>query len=67
MELVVILVVVAGFAYALYKVFAPKLDTNKDGKIDQAEIKAAVEEVKAVAKKTSAAVKKTTTRKPKAK
>ena len=39
-------------------------DTNKDGKIDQAEIKAVVEEVKIVAEKTKAAAKKVTTRKP---
>jgi len=67
MEIILTIVAVGVAAFLLYKAFAPKLDTNKDGKVDQAEIKAAVEEVKTVAKKTSAAVKKTTTRKPKAK
>lgn len=67
MELILTLVVVAVIGFVLYKQFGPKLDTNKDGKIDQAEVKAAVEEVKVAAKKTKAAVKKATTRKPKAK
>ena len=67
MELILTIVAIGVVAFLLYKAFAPKLDINKDGKIDQAEIKAAVEEVKVVAKKTTAAVKKVTTRKPKAK
>jgi len=67
MELILTIVAVAVAAFLLYKAFAPKLDTNNDGEIDPAEVKAALEEVKVVAKKTRAAVKKVTTRKPKAK
>ncbi len=61
MEVILTIVVVGVVAFLLYKAFAPKLDTNNDGKVDQAEVKAAVEEVKTKAK---TAVKKTTTRKP---
>lgn len=61
MEIILIIVAVAIIAFLLYKSFGSKLDRNKDGKIDQAEVKAAVEEVKV---KTTAAVKKVTTRKP---
>lgn len=61
MEIILAIVVIAVIAGLLYKSFAPKLDKNNDGKVDQAEVKAAVEEVKTKAK---AAVKKTTTRKP---
>ena len=61
MEVIFTIAVIAVVAFFVYKAFVPKLDTNKDGKIDQAEVKAAVEEVKT---KTTAAVKKATTRKP---
>ena len=61
MEVILIVAVFAVIAFFVYRAFAPNLDTNKDGKVDQAEVKAAVEEVKT---KTTAAVKKATTRKP---
>lgn len=44
MELLVIIAVIVVVGYLAYKSFAPKVDTNKDGKIDAAEIKAAVAE-----------------------
>jgi Tfp pilus assembly protein PilE len=59
MELLITLVVVAVVTFALYKAFVPKLDTNKDGKVDATEIKAAVKEAEV---KVEAAVKKTTAR-----
>lgn len=64
MEVILTIVLIVVVAFLVYKAFASKLDTNKDGKIDQAEIKAVVEEVKVVAEKTKAAAKKVTTRKP---
>lgn len=44
MELLVIIAIVVVVGFFAYKSFAPKVDTNKDGKLDAAEIKAAVAE-----------------------
>jgi Tfp pilus assembly protein PilE len=77
MELILILVAVAVIAFVAYKNFSPKLDTNKDGKVDVTEVKAAVKQAevkveagvkkvatkaKATASKAKTAVKKTTTK-----
>lgn len=64
---IVIIAIVAGLAYALYKSFAKKADTNQDGVVTaeeaKAEIKAEVakveEEVKVVATKAKTAAKTT--------
>ena len=72
MEVILTIVLFAVVIFFVYKAFAPNLDTKKDGKIDQAEVKAAVEAVKAAVEastaaveeikaKTTAAVKKATT------
>lgn len=70
MELIIILIVAALICYLAYSSFKPKLDANKDGKVDAAEVKAAVKQaevkveaaVKKTVAKTKTAVKKATTR-----
>lgn len=72
MEIIVILIVLTIGLFLFYQFLAPGLDANKDGKVDEAEVKAAVEEVKAKATtavkkaktETTTAVKKVVTRKP---
>ncbi len=62
MEFLVLLVLIVAIGFiAFYSKSKDKIDTDNDGKIDSAEVKAAVEETKAeiknVAKKTAAKVK----------
>jgi len=49
--LIIIAIAVAGAAFYVYKK-NKTFDLNNDGKVDQADVKVAVEEVKTAAKKT---------------